>query len=64
MRTHGRQGSRDGLVRAEGYKKDARPRLRHEMNGVNHRSSGPVVQSVSAEAMAAKSLPSCDVKHP
>src|ERR1700722_1030337 len=44
MRTLGDQGSRDGLVPAEGYEKDARPRLRNEVHRVNHRSSEPVAQ--------------------
>src|ERR1700727_2258037 len=44
LRTLGGQGSRDGLVPAEGYKEDARSRLRHEMHRVNRRSSEPVAQ--------------------
>src|ERR1700722_11269546 len=44
LRTLGDQGSRDWLVASEGYEKDARSRLRHEMHSVNHRGSEPVVQ--------------------
>src|ERR1700722_536169 len=44
LRTLGDQRSRDGLVPAEGYKKDTRSRLRNEMHSVNHRCSEPVAQ--------------------
>ena len=44
LRILGDQGTRDGLVLSEGYKKDTRSRLRNEMHSVNHRRSEPVVQ--------------------
>jgi hypothetical protein len=44
LRTLGNQRSRDGLVPAEGHKKDTRPRLRHEMHRFNLRSAEPVAQ--------------------
>ena len=44
LRTLGDQGSRNGLVSAEGDEKDARPRLRNEMHSVDHRGSEPVAQ--------------------